>query len=152
MMASDDKTPDSNVAIAQMFDDEDEAEEERVRAALLKKKEAEGDGDEDEDSASNASDGGPPDEYAHTIAHGSASALSASTSGVSASGSKPGAATAPAVDAKFASGAIVWAKVKGYPWWPGRIEDEQNLPNNIIQIKPKVATGHFPILFCGTRD
>ncbi|KAI8615248.1 hypothetical protein BC830DRAFT_1168774 [Chytriomyces sp. MP71] len=144
-MASEDKAADSNVAIAQMFDDEDEAEEERVRAALLKKKDAD---EDDEDSASNASDGGPPDEYAHTSTHGSTAALSSSTLG-----SKPGLSSAPGSgDAKFVSGSIVWAKVKGYPWWPGRVEDEQNLPNNIIQIKPKVATGHFPILFCGTRD
>ncbi|KAJ3380934.1 hypothetical protein HDU84_005494 [Entophlyctis sp. JEL0112] len=58
-----------------------------------------------------------------------------------------------AADVKYTPGMIVWAKVKGYPWWPGRIEHEHELPANILKIKPtKMITPHSPIYFCGTRD
>ncbi|KAJ3378668.1 hypothetical protein HDU84_007400, partial [Entophlyctis sp. JEL0112] len=84
---------------------------------------------------------------------------------------------APAApDVKYTPGMIVWAKVKGYPWWPGRsrlfarsterfriypplsrfryqIEHEHELPANILRIKPmRMTTPHSPIYFCGTRD
>ncbi|KAJ3281251.1 hypothetical protein HDU79_010910 [Rhizoclosmatium sp. JEL0117] len=63
------------------------------------------------------------------------------------------AASASVDPADLVPGVLVWAKVKGYPWWPGRVEHEDALPQNIVKIKPKQpATPHVPILFCGTRD
>ncbi|KAI8833845.1 hypothetical protein BJ741DRAFT_611224 [Chytriomyces cf. hyalinus JEL632] len=61
--------------------------------------------------------------------------------------------TNPASSQVYLPGMLVWAKVRGYPWWPGRVEDEDSLPGNITSIKPnRSATLHAPILFFGTRD
>ncbi|KAJ3086139.1 hypothetical protein HK100_008798 [Physocladia obscura] len=107
-------------------DDDDEAEEERLREEAAKKKR---------------------DEKAHQQAPtkklGQPSSASANV--------LPAKVPLPKID--YTPGMIIWAKVKGYPWWPGRIEHEDNLPENIKQIKPRqTSIPHEPIYFCGTRD
>ncbi|KAJ3140457.1 hypothetical protein HK100_009509 [Physocladia obscura] len=107
-------------------DDDDEAEEERLRgeAAAKKKK------DEKAHQKTPTKKLGRPSTSANTLS-----------------------VKIPLPKVDYAPGMIIWAKVKGYPWWPGRIEDEDNLPENIKQIKPRhTSIPHEPIYFCGTRD
>ncbi|KAJ3092244.1 hypothetical protein HK100_006980 [Physocladia obscura] len=107
-------------------DDDDEAEEERLHEEAAKKKR-----DEKSHLQTPAKKLGRP-----------------SSASANAPPAKP---PLPKVD--YAPGMIIWAKVKGYPWWPGRIEHEDNLPENIKQIKPRhTSIPHEPIYFCGTRD
>lgn len=48
-------------------------------------------------------------------------------------------------------GTVVFAKLKGYPWWPARIEDEEDLPINVSSKKPKQRP-IWPVFFFGSYD
>ncbi|CAG8559440.1 10982_t:CDS:10 [Diversispora eburnea] len=37
----------------------------------------------------------------------------------------------------YTAGTIIYAKVKGFPWWPARIEAESSLPSNVLARRPK---------------
>ena len=47
-------------------------------------------------------------------------------------------------------GEAVWAKIGSYPWWPAKIENEQDLPSFVIKIKPKQP--HYAVYFFGTKE
>ncbi|KAG0319368.1 hypothetical protein BGZ99_005139 [Dissophora globulifera] len=48
-------------------------------------------------------------------------------------------------------GTVVFAKLKGYPWWPARIENEDGLPDNVNNKKPKQRP-IWPVFFFGSYD
>ncbi|KAG0242764.1 hypothetical protein B0O80DRAFT_531899 [Mortierella sp. GBAus27b] len=48
-------------------------------------------------------------------------------------------------------GTTVFAKLKGYPWWPARIESEDDLPKNVSSKKPKQRP-IWPVFFFGSYD
>ncbi|KAI1307357.1 hypothetical protein EDD11_004504 [Mortierella claussenii] len=54
-------------------------------------------------------------------------------------------------DSSYPVGTIVFAKLKGYPWWPARIENEQDLPPNVSSKKPKQRPV-WPVFFFGSYD
>ncbi|KAI8819961.1 uncharacterized protein EV422DRAFT_532959 [Fimicolochytrium jonesii] len=49
----------------------------------------------------------------------------------------------------FPTGAIVWSKMKGHSWWPSRIEDEHDLPEDVLREK---APKSIPVFFFGSRN
>jgi len=51
----------------------------------------------------------------------------------------------------FKIGEIVWTKLRGHPWWPSRIEDEETIPQNVLQQKPRNGNS-IPVMFFGSRD
>ena len=69
------------------------------------------------------------------------------------------ASAKPPKDAKPAGGVIyptkprdrVWAKVKGYPWWPGFVVAHEHCPLFLMKQMVRGAMS-VPVLFCGTRD
>ncbi|KAI7869715.1 hypothetical protein BDF14DRAFT_1779847 [Spinellus fusiger] len=54
--------------------------------------------------------------------------------------------------AKHTPGNLVFAKLKGYPWWPARIENEQNVPAKVLQQKSRTKGPLWTVLFFGTGD
>lgn len=52
---------------------------------------------------------------------------------------------------EFKIGEIVWTKLRGHPWWPSRIEDEETIPKNVLQQKPRNGNS-IPVMFFGSRD
>ncbi|KAJ3257089.1 hypothetical protein HK103_004917 [Boothiomyces macroporosus] len=52
---------------------------------------------------------------------------------------------------EYQADTLVWAKVKGYSWWPAKIENEQDLPPFALAAKPP-KPNHIPIYFFGTRE
>ncbi|KAJ3274096.1 hypothetical protein HDV01_003589 [Terramyces sp. JEL0728] len=52
---------------------------------------------------------------------------------------------------EFQADTLVWAKVKGYSWWPAKVETEQDLPPFALAAKPP-KPNHIPIYFFGTRE
>ncbi|CAO3589856.1 unnamed protein product [Absidia cylindrospora] len=55
---------------------------------------------------------------------------------------------------RYPSGEIVFAKLKGYPWWPAKIEDESNVPKPVLEAKrkKKTAIGAYIVFFFGSLD
>ncbi|KAJ1659241.1 hypothetical protein IWQ61_001644 [Dispira simplex] len=51
----------------------------------------------------------------------------------------------------YSTGTLCWAKLKGYPWWPARIEDEQALTPAVRRAKPKSSRTH-PVFYFGSLD
>ncbi|CAJ0835618.1 8829_t:CDS:2, partial [Entrophospora sp. SA101] len=51
----------------------------------------------------------------------------------------------------FEHGSIVLAKLKGFPWWPAKIEKENKIPEHILKKKPK-HQNTIPVKFFGTND
>ena len=47
-------------------------------------------------------------------------------------------------------GALIWAKVRGYPWWPGKILHHTNLPSALLK-RPKPPLS-CPVIFYGTLE
>ncbi|CAO3566579.1 unnamed protein product [Mortierella alpina] len=54
-------------------------------------------------------------------------------------------------DNPYPVGATVLAKLKGYPWWPARIESDADLPANVASKKPKQRP-IWPVFFFGSYD
>ncbi|KFH67546.1 hypothetical protein MVEG_06278 [Podila verticillata NRRL 6337] len=54
-------------------------------------------------------------------------------------------------DNPYPVGTTVFAKLKGYPWWPARIENESDLPPNVSSKKPKQRP-IWPVFFYGSYD
>ncbi|KAJ3044413.1 kinesin-like nuclear fusion protein [Rhizophlyctis rosea] len=51
---------------------------------------------------------------------------------------------------EYQVGEVVWAKMRGYPWWPGRVAAEDYLPD--IVKASKHARASLPVHFFGTGD
>ncbi|KAJ2725694.1 hypothetical protein GGI07_001062 [Coemansia sp. Benny D115] len=51
----------------------------------------------------------------------------------------------------YEPGTLCWAKLKGYPWWPSRIEREQDLTAEVVDSKPRSGRV-YPVLFFGSLD
>ncbi|KNC99003.1 uncharacterized protein SPPG_05953 [Spizellomyces punctatus DAOM BR117] len=49
----------------------------------------------------------------------------------------------------YTPGTAVWARLKGYPWWPGRIEREDELPEDVLAQKKSKTIAVF---FFGSRN
>ncbi|KAF9190556.1 hypothetical protein BGZ51_008494 [Haplosporangium sp. Z 767] len=54
-------------------------------------------------------------------------------------------------DNPYPVGTTVFAKLKGYPWWPARIENESDLPDNVSSKKPRQRP-IWPVFFYGSYD
>ncbi|KAF9561385.1 hypothetical protein EC968_005769 [Mortierella alpina] len=54
-------------------------------------------------------------------------------------------------DNPYPVGTTVLAKLKGYPWWPARIESDEDLPANVASKKPKQRP-IWPVFFFGSYD
>ncbi|KAJ1921370.1 hypothetical protein H4219_000687 [Mycoemilia scoparia] len=52
---------------------------------------------------------------------------------------------------EYAPGTICWGKLKGYPWWPSRIETESSLSKEVLSSKPRTGQT-YPVLFLGSLD
>ncbi|ORE09497.1 Tudor/PWWP/MBT [Rhizopus microsporus var. microsporus] len=53
---------------------------------------------------------------------------------------------------EYSPGTIVFAKLKGYPWWPARIESDQNVPAKVLKQKSKAKGALYTVFFYGSRD
>ncbi|KAJ2777783.1 hypothetical protein GGI15_004398, partial [Coemansia interrupta] len=51
----------------------------------------------------------------------------------------------------YEPGTLCWAKLKGYPWWPSRIEREKDLTAEVLDSKPRSGRV-YPVLFFGSLD
>ncbi|KAG1035548.1 hypothetical protein G6F43_013208 [Rhizopus delemar] len=52
----------------------------------------------------------------------------------------------------YAAGDIVFAKLKGYPWWPARVENDKDIPTEVLRQKNKSKGSLYTVLFYGTKD
>ncbi|ORZ20673.1 hypothetical protein BCR42DRAFT_321885, partial [Absidia repens] len=55
---------------------------------------------------------------------------------------------------QHAPGDIVFAKLKGYPWWPAKVQDETKVPKNVMETKrkKKVCFDAVTVFFFGSLD
>ncbi|KAI9287349.1 hypothetical protein BC943DRAFT_275093 [Umbelopsis sp. AD052] len=53
---------------------------------------------------------------------------------------------------EYPPGSIVFAKLRGYPWWPARVEDESKLPSKVLQSKGKNKAPSWTVFFFGSKD
>ncbi|KAJ1983962.1 hypothetical protein H4R33_004561 [Dimargaris cristalligena] len=51
----------------------------------------------------------------------------------------------------YSPGTVCWAKLKGYPWWPARVEDQKALTTDVLRAKPKMPGVH-PVFYFGSLD
>ncbi|PIA17810.1 hypothetical protein COEREDRAFT_7007 [Coemansia reversa NRRL 1564] len=61
------------------------------------------------------------------------------------------AASTKMVLSTYKPGTLCWAKLKGYPWWPSRIENEGGLTKEVVDSKPRNGRV-YPVLFFGSLD
>ncbi|KAI8085137.1 uncharacterized protein BX664DRAFT_338602 [Halteromyces radiatus] len=52
----------------------------------------------------------------------------------------------------YPPGTIVFAKLKGYPWWPAKVEDERTVPAKVMKQKTKTKSPIWTVFFFGSRD
>ncbi|KAI8333716.1 hypothetical protein BC941DRAFT_434275 [Chlamydoabsidia padenii] len=52
----------------------------------------------------------------------------------------------------YPPGTIVFAKLKGYPWWPAKIEDERTVPAKVMKQKTKSRSPIWTVFFFGSKD
>ncbi|SAM01734.1 hypothetical protein [Absidia glauca] len=52
----------------------------------------------------------------------------------------------------YPPGTVVFAKLKGYPWWPAKIEDESSVPAKVMKQKTKTKSPIWTVFFFGSRD
>ncbi|ORZ23380.1 hypothetical protein BCR42DRAFT_343981 [Absidia repens] len=55
-------------------------------------------------------------------------------------------------DDAYPPGTIVFAKLKGYPWWPAKIEDERMVPFKVMKQKTKAKAPLWTVFFFGSKD
>jgi hypothetical protein len=69
-------------------------------------------------------------------------------------GDKNGCKASPANTRDYTRGVLVWHRIKGFPWWPGIVVNESDVP--ITQRKvgvgqvesiPRLALGHYDFLY-----
>ncbi|KAI8883392.1 Tudor/PWWP/MBT [Backusella circina FSU 941] len=53
---------------------------------------------------------------------------------------------------EYSPGDTVFAKLKGYPWWPARVEDDKQIPAKILKQKGKSKAAFYTVFFYGSRD
>lgn len=59
---------------------------------------------------------------------------------------------APKATPEYPPGSIVFAKLRGYPWWPARVEDDTKLPSKVKQQKSKTKGPMWTVFFFGSKD
>ncbi|KAI8379588.1 uncharacterized protein BYT42DRAFT_569307 [Radiomyces spectabilis] len=52
----------------------------------------------------------------------------------------------------YPPGTIVFAKLKGYPWWPARVEADQDVPAKVLKQRSRSKNPLFTVFFYGSRD
>ncbi|GAB5587743.1 hypothetical protein Unana1_02643 [Umbelopsis nana] len=52
----------------------------------------------------------------------------------------------------YPPGTIVFAKLRGYPWWPARVEDESKLPSKVQKQKGNTKGPMWTVFFFGSKD
>lgn len=53
---------------------------------------------------------------------------------------------------EYIPGDTVFAKLKGYPWWPARVENDKDIPPKILKQKTKTKGTIYTVFFYGSRD
>ncbi|KAI9473649.1 MAG: hypothetical protein EXX96DRAFT_610576 [Benjaminiella poitrasii] len=53
---------------------------------------------------------------------------------------------------EYTPGDIVFAKLKGYPWWPARVENDKDIPPKVLKQKGKSKGVLYTVFFYGSRD
>ncbi|KAK4518218.1 uncharacterized protein ATC70_001570 [Mucor velutinosus] len=53
---------------------------------------------------------------------------------------------------EYIPGDTVFAKLKGYPWWPARIENDKEIPAKVLKQKTKSKGLLYTVFFYGSRD